>query len=902
MCPNVEDLTQLQQLDSNSVKECLLNRYRHKSFYTWAGPTLVALNPLKDMPELYSREIMKLFAQKTFAYINPHIFALGQRALRHLQWGLGKTHQAIVVNGESGAGKTYSAVYLLSYLTAMETNNNEVQCDENIEELLCKSNPLLESLGNAQTLRNKNSSRFGKLIRLVYKGEGAGTELFSGHIETYLLESTRVARQAYGERNFHIFYQMLAGLPDHLKKEFHLKETSSWSIAHASDCSQDDAKQFQITRKSLQQLNLGKSVDNIWRLLAAFLHLGNIQFNLVNDEWETNGDYLNFASELLGIEPHQLGQVLTVRNIQAGSNVVLRPCSTHIECQARRDTLVKLLYRLMFDTILHHINFKLKKPMDPKKSDSKHLCILDLYGFESFEHGNSLEQLCINYANERLQHYFTINYLKEQQLLLTNEGLDFINLDVHLEDKENLISFLDGPVSVFGVLNEECYLNRGCDDSQVCLRIQSSLAEITRCASKCQIPPSPRKLRSNRAPPVHFAINHYAGLVTYSTVSMLNKNRDQIPGELVTLLSKSSNSFVQHMINKQFNSSTGANTKTGRKHTVLAKFKNSLDNLMKILNTCDTHYVRCVRPSMSDSASLNWDEEYVEAQLLACGVIDTIKVSSFGFPIRMSHKEFAARYNLLVDRKQYQRIEPLEKCQRIIQSCQIREEIRVGKSLVYATEHGIELAERWKERTLRIHATVIQRWWKENMVKKRAAQIIQSWWRNRRRSAAAWKLQLWWRKKRSNRTLLINLSHFVRSVRTVKKALIRWVRAKQMAKRLQQIEETDENKNENNKENKNDKEVKEIEENEPSCSFIDLIESQTAAKMSNPKLTSNEFPFETSELHLSLPRTNLFYSAGVISIRRPFPIRANFFTRKTCLPYSRVLPRSLMPSGLTDAL
>jgi len=213
-----------------TVIRCLHARYKKNSFYTWAGPTLVALNPQREMPEVYSRNVMQLFAHETFTYTNPHIFALGQRSLRHLQWGIGKTHQAIVVNGESGAGKvhikanaifyfyiyiysrllqTCSALYLLSYLAAMESNNNEiVSSSEDIEVLLCQSNPLLEALGNAQTLRNENSSRFGKLIRLLYTGEGSGTELVSAHIETYLLESTRVALQASGERNFHIFYQV----------------------------------------------------------------------------------------------------------------------------------------------------------------------------------------------------------------------------------------------------------------------------------------------------------------------------------------------------------------------------------------------------------------------------------------------------------------------------------------------------------------------------------------------------------------------------------------------------------------------------------------------------------------------------------------------------------------------
>jgi len=364
---------------------------------------------------------------------------------------------------------------------------------------------------------------------------------------------------------------------------------------------------------------------------------------------------------------------------------------------------------------------------------------------------------------------------------------------------------------------------------------------------------------------------------------------------------------------------------------------------MKILNTCDAHYVRCVRPSMSDSPSAFWDEDYVETQLLACGVIDTIKVSSFGFPIRMNHEEFASRYRLLIGSRRCEGIELLETCQRIVESYQMDAEIRVGKTLIYATEHGVELAERWKDRTRDVAAANIQRWWKLKMERKRAAQKIQRWWRARRRTKAASKLQswwrkklankklmtnlsrllaaskvqtwwkkklsnkklmtnlirllaaskvqTWWRKKLSNKKLLVNLSHLAKSARLVKRTVRRWVKAKKLAKHIKQTQ----NNNLKQYQNNNIEAVSPVEK-----SPVDNGQDQPTVEKINEKL--NELHLKTAELSCSLPRATLFYKDGVVSIRRPFPMRANFITRKTCLPYSYVRPRSQMPLGLTDAL
>ncbi|EFX86964.1 hypothetical protein DAPPUDRAFT_307123 [Daphnia pulex] len=900
MHENIEDLTHLKKLDSSTVLQCLQSRYKQKQFYTWAGPTLVALNPLKDVPDLYSKRMMHLFAHESFTYKTPHIFALGQRTLRHLQWGLGKTHQAIVVNGESGAGKTCNALYLLSFLAAMETNNNEVPNSSNIEVLLCQSNPLLEALGNAQTLKNENSSRFGKLIRLVYLGEGASTQLVSAHIETYLLESTRVARQAAGERNFHIFYQMLAGLSDSLKTELELKDVPIWEIASERDCNAVDEAQFHATVAALEKLSLEDTANQLWKLLAALLHLGNIKFTVTQETWTTNQrHHLESAARLLGLNSNELFQVFTVRNFQAGtkSPAVVRPCSSQNECAARRDTLIKLLYRMMFDTVLESVNEKLQHTNNDQGQGHlftpKYLCILDLYGFESFQYGNSLEQLCINYANERLQYYFTINYLKEQQVHLANEGLNSIDLDENVLDKHNLISFLDGPVSVFGVLNEECYLNRGCDDSQVCIRIQSSLNERTKGVRS--MPPSPRMPRVSRtkAPPVEFAISHYAGLVSYSTVAMLDKNRDQVPGEMMSLLSKSKSPFIKLLLGKDALIFNATHTMNGRRHTVLAKFKNSLDNLMRILNACDVHYVRCIRPSVSEihytsSPSQRWDQDYVDAQLKACGVIDTIKVSSFGYPIRMSHEEFATRYQYLSSSRRDRNLDAKEICRRISENYpQMASEVRVGNSQMYATEKGIEMAERWKLQVRNQAASIVQRWWREHLRRQKAAVTIQNWWRTIVVVRAANKVKRWWKRKRSAAQLLLKVGQISNSVRVVQRTVRRWlarVRARRAIRQLRAqiscpppVAQIDENWCDSNATLK--------------VVSLNWAENNNCAKPTqSPSLIS-----------LQLSRLNYFYSVGVISIRRPPSVRARFITRKTCLPFSFIPPKTQLPTGLTDA-
>ena len=251
---------------------------------------------------------------------------------------------------------------------------------------------------------------------------------------------------------------MLAGLPNQSKTQLGLVDDEKWSIANGS-CISTDAADFTSTVTALEQLYLGRDVVNdLWRILAAILHLGNLNFIPHSNNWTVDQQvyhHLQWAGNLLGLEASELLEAITVKNFQAGSSspVLFKPCSSQSECSARRDTFLRLLYRLVFDLVLDRVNEKLRNSQS-SSSKCKYLCILDLYGFESFEYGNSLEQLCINYANERLQHYFTIHYLKEQQTHLANEGLTSINLEVNVSEKQNLISFLDGPVSVFGVLNE----------------------------------------------------------------------------------------------------------------------------------------------------------------------------------------------------------------------------------------------------------------------------------------------------------------------------------------------------------------------------------------------------------------------------------------------------------------
>ncbi|KAG8008254.1 Unconventional myosin-XIX [Nibea albiflora] len=597
-----DDLTKVNPVTPTTVLKCLQARYSVKVFYTHAGCTLVALNPFQPIPHLYSLEVMKEYhCAPQPQEFKPHIYIVAEEAYRNVKGQVEPVNQSLVVSGESGAGKTWTSRCLMKYYATVAASSSVVKSQDTVERIerrVLDSNPIMEAFGNACTLRNNNSSRFGKYIQLQLD---RCQLLVGASVQTYLLEKTRVAFQPANERNFHIFYQILAGI----------------------------------------------------------LQLGNVNFSSSSDESqpcnldEQSKDFLQRAAELLCVPAEELQTCLKVKMLKAGKQSVHKPCP-QTECSMRRDCLAKAIYAGLFEWLVTFINNSICADKSMwcnfigklsfhssfnvcnflfMSSRSPPLCspgVLDVYGFECFN-VNNLEQLCINYANEKLQQHFVAHYLQAQQEEYVSEGLQWSF--VKYQNNQSCLDLIEGsPVSVFSLLNEESRLNRASDAKTFRVRLEKELCDNANISWD----------KFSKLP--HFTVAHYAGKVNYQIQGMVAKNKDPVPPELISLLQKSDNLLLHQMFTDK--EDENLSTKELSKVTVVSKFKNSLESLMKILHSTTPHYTRCIKPN-PECKPLTFKKEEVITQLEACGIVETIHISAAGFPIRIPFKDFIQRYALI---------------------------------------------------------------------------------------------------------------------------------------------------------------------------------------------------------------------------------------------------------------
>ncbi|XP_034033416.1 unconventional myosin-XIX isoform X2 [Thalassophryne amazonica] len=500
---------------------------------------------------------------------------------------------------------------------------------ERIERRVLDSNPIMEAFGNACTLRNNNSSRFGKYIQLQLN---RCQLLVGASVQTYLLEKTRVSCQPANERNFHIFYQMMKGATPEQRTEWKMSHDQHFVwLLNAEKTLEEDC--FHETVEAMGHLGLtaGRQT-HIFKILAGILHLGNVGFSASADEsqpchlLEQSNDFMRSAAELLGVSMEELQTCLRVRTLKAGKQSVLKPCS-QAECSVRRNCLAKVIYAQLFKWLVQFINSSIC-------ADSATWCsfigVLDVYGFESFQF-NNLEQLCINYTNEKLQQHFVAHYLRAQQEEYVSEGLEWSF--VKYQDNQSCLDLMEGNPSVFSLLNEESRLNRASHANTFRIRLEKELSAN----------PNINWDKLNKEP--HFTVVHYAGKVNYQIEGMVEKNKDPVPVELISLLQKSDNPLLHHIFSHK-ETETPRTTKGLSKFTVVSKFKNSLESLMKILQTTTPHYTRCMKPNQ-DCKPLTFKKEEVFMQLEACGIVETINISAAGFPIRIPFRNFMQRYGLI---------------------------------------------------------------------------------------------------------------------------------------------------------------------------------------------------------------------------------------------------------------
>lgn len=568
-------------------------------------------------------------------------------------------NQTIVVSGESGAGKTVSAKYIMRYFATRESPDNpggrskgraEVMSDT--EQQILATNPIMEAFGNAKTTRNDNSSRFGKYIEIMFNKK---TEIIGARIRTYLLERSRLVFQPLKERNYHIFYQLLAGATDTERQEFGLRSVEDFDYMNQGQTpvidGVDDAAEFDATRKSLTMIGVDTGRQNhIFRLLAALLHIGNIKIAATRTDSSLSSDEPSLvkACDLLGIDKDAFAKWTVKKQLITRGEKIMSNL-TQAQALVVRDSVGKFVYSSMFDWLVDIINHSLASP-EVLSQVHTFIGVLDIYGFEHFAK-NSFEQFCINYANEKLQQEFNQHVFKLEQEEYMREEIDWTFID--FADNQPCIDLIEGKLGVLSLLDEESRLPMGSDDSFV-TKLHHNFAADKQPAYK-----KPRFGKSA------FTICHYALDVTYESEGFIEKNRDTVPDEQQEVLKASSNKFLIEVLEasaalreKESGSvqakPTGAavsgkriGATVNRKPTLGGIFKSSLIELMHTINNTDVHYIRCIKPNEAKEA-WKFEGPMVLSQLRACGVLETIRISTAGYPTRWTYEEFALRYYMLV--------------------------------------------------------------------------------------------------------------------------------------------------------------------------------------------------------------------------------------------------------------
>uniref|UniRef100_A0A665TIL2 Myosin motor domain-containing protein n=1 Tax=Echeneis naucrates TaxID=173247 RepID=A0A665TIL2_ECHNA len=712
-----DDLTKVNPVTPTTVLKCLQARYNARVFYTHAGCTLVALNPFQPIPDLYSVDVMKEYhCAPQPQELKPHIFIVAEEAYRNVQGQLEPVNQSLVVSGESGAGKTWTSRCLMKYYATVAASSSVVKSQDivgRIERRVLDSNPIMEAFGNACTLRNNNSSRFGKYIQLQLDRSQL---LVGASVQTYLLEKTRVACQPANERNFHIYYQMIKGATDEQRKDWKMPcgQHFVW-LPNAEKTVEEDC--FHETVEAMVHLGINAERQReIFRILAGILQLGNVNFSPSTDESQPC-NLEEQAAELFSIPTEELQLALRVRTLKAGKQSVLKPCS-QTECSMRRDCLAKVIYAQLFEWLVAFINNSI---CADKSMWCNFIGILDVYGFECFQL-NNLEQLCINYANEKLQQHFVAHYLRAQQEEYVSEGLQWSF--VKYQDNQSCLDLIEGStVSVFSLLNEESRLNRASDCKMFRVRLEKELCDNVNISWD----------KFSKVP--HFTVAHYAGKVNYQIQGMVEKNKDPVPPELNSLLQKSDNSLLHQIFtDKETDNMT---SKGLSKVTVVSKFKNSLESLMKILHTTTPHYTRCIKPN-HDCKPLTFKKEEVIMQLEACGIVETIHISAAGFPIRIPFTSFLQRYGLIAKYSNFQSESDcaskytlslyLSHC---LDSDKHNSWVHCGRTKVFLTQSMVNLLEDQRNKILSQCAFVIQCCWlryqrRRRQARRKSATLIQA--------------------------------------------------------------------------------------------------------------------------------------------------------------------------------
>uniref|UniRef100_A0A8C9XB66 Myosin Ic, paralog b n=2 Tax=Sander lucioperca TaxID=283035 RepID=A0A8C9XB66_SANLU len=613
----VQDFVLLENFTSEAAFiENLRKRFKENLIYTYIGSVLVSVNPYKDL-EIYTKNHMERYRGVNFYEVSPHIYAVADNSYRSMRTE--RKDQCILISGESGAGKTEASKKILQYYAFTCPASEQVQT---IKDRLLQSNPVLEAFGNAKTLRNDNSSRFGKYMDIQFDFKGAPV---GGHIINYLLEKSRVVHQNHGERNFHIFYQLIEGGEEDLLRALGLERNpQQYQYLVKGNCpkvsSINDRSDWKMVRKALTVIGFNEDeVEELLNIIASVLHLGNVQYG--GEEGNvciTSDTQIKYLARLLGVNGAVLTEALTHKKIIAKGEELMSPLNLE-QASSARDALSKAVYGRTFTWLVNKINASLTYTDDSHKNYSV-IGLLDIYGFEVFQH-NSFEQFCINYCNEKLQQLFIELTLKSEQEEYEAEGITW-----EPEKFKGIISILD----------EECLRPGDASDLTFLEKLEDTVGGHAHFVTHKLADAKTRKVMGRD----EFRLLHYAGEVNYNVNGFLDKNNDLLFRNLKEVMCMSENKILNQCFDREELSDKK------RPETAATQFKASLAKLMEILMSKEPSYIRCIKPNDSKQAG-RFDEVLIRHQVKYLGLMENLRVRRAGFAYRRRYEVFLQRYKSL---------------------------------------------------------------------------------------------------------------------------------------------------------------------------------------------------------------------------------------------------------------
>ncbi|EAS06250.2 myosin head protein (macronuclear) [Tetrahymena thermophila SB210] len=653
-----DDMVEMAVLNQSEILKNVSTRYKQDKIFTLIGPTLIVMNPYKQISNLFDDQVMQMIseqAKQKQEMINlqqsskeyPHIYSISASAYESVFKS--NINQAIVISGESGAGKTENAKYAMRYLTQLSTKKNNQEevfqsrkiSDPNrirassvstktIEQQILFCNPIMEAFGNAKTARNNNSSRFGKYVSILV--ECTTQKILGAQIQKYLLEKSRVTHIANQERNYHIFYHLLSNkkIVEDLQISSNPSDYNFLNQSGIYTADQiNDSKLFQEVQNSFQSMGfLPDKILTIWQILASILLLGNIQFTQEEEDKVEikNKDVLTHISKLLLCDEQLIQKALTIKILETGKNQLEVPLKEN-ECVAMRNSLSKILYDRLFTWLVQQLNSAINPPA-LKQVKSLSIGLLDIFGFENFQI-NSFEQLCINYTNERLQKLYISYVFIQEEKILREDGLGQYLNNLSYQDNQPVVDLIDSKEGILELLNDQCK-NKGGTDK----KFLESLKSLSNKFEKIQFP----KIQKST-----FIIKHTATDVEYSSEDFCDKNKDEVSKQIESCIRQSKNQIVVSIFSIEGNETTNQMQKD---KFLGEKFRNQMNDLMNVLNSCQVHFVRCIKPNETKEMD-NFVEQYVAQQIQYLGVLESIEVRKQMYPFRKTYSQFYELFYLI---------------------------------------------------------------------------------------------------------------------------------------------------------------------------------------------------------------------------------------------------------------